>query len=153
MKNVFIIFFVAALLFSCSRTPDEVQLAINKLKFEERTLIKETQLLSDQIDTLELKISVLNEKYDIYKSIAEGRKIHYIVMLEIGQSHFLDVNAMIKDEMNKIKLPIEVSERFYNSVKVGEKLSDEFRMGSFLLEGSFGSWDIKIIDKKIATEK
>ena len=57
----------------------------------------------------------------------------------------------MKDSMNKITIPIQVSEEYYYSIEVGDTLSNEFRVGSFIFKGSIGSWDIKVVDKQTVT--
>ena len=54
-----------------------------------------------------------------------------------------------KDDMNDVDIDIPVSKEFYDSVEVGTVLDDSFRMGSFIMSGSYGSWDISISDKRV----
>lgn len=39
---------------------------------------------------------------------------------------------------------------YYNAVDVGDKVCDDFRVGSFALYRSVGSWDITVADKRTA---
>lgn len=61
----------------------------------------------------------------------------------------MDLKKMMKDAMNAIELQIPVDKEYYDSLEVGDVLDDTFRMGSLLMEGSFGSWEITVIDKEI----
>ena len=74
----------------------------------------------------------------------------YVVTFEIGQQHVtLDLGDLLKDEINKTELEIMVSKEYYDAVDVGTIVNDEFRVGSLALKGSFGSWIIEVIDKRI----
>jgi hypothetical protein len=77
----------------------------------------------------------------------------FVITIQISQSHItLDLWEHIKDSANKIKIEIPVDEKFYNSVKIGTILNNSFRTGSLILKGSFGSWDVEIINKKEIVE-
>ena len=76
---------------------------------------------------------------------------YYIVTIEIAQSHsflFSDLDDIVKDRMNKIKIEIPVDKDYYDNVYVGKIIDDSFRLGSFIMSGSVGNWKIKIVDKK-----
>ena len=76
---------------------------------------------------------------------------YYIVTIEIAQSHsflFSDLDDIVKDKMNKIKIEIPVDKDYYDNVYVGKVIDDSFRLGSFIMSGSVGNWKIKIVDKK-----
>ncbi|MBS5800758.1 MULTISPECIES: hypothetical protein [Zhenhengia] len=74
----------------------------------------------------------------------------YVVVIEVKQSHLsLDINDHIKDSMNKVEIAIPVDKQFYDDVEKGDKLNDDFRLGSLMTSGSVGTWDIKIKDKMI----
>ena len=110
------------------------------LELERSQLQTEIETLQTEVDTLQKTRDGLIQKDDIV----------YIVELEISQSHFsLDLDDYLKDSMNEITIPIQVSEEYYYSVKEGDTLSDEFRVGSLLFKGSIGSWDIKVAKKQI----
>lgn len=106
----------------------------------------ERNQLKSEIETLQAEVDTLQKVRD---GLIKKEDIIYVLKLEISQTHFtLDLEEHLKDSMNKIIIPIEVSEEYYYSIEVGDTLSDEFRVGSYILKGSFGSWDIKVIDKQ-----
>lgn len=110
------------------------------LELERSQLQTEIETLQTEVDTLQKTRAGLIQKDDII----------YVIELEISQSHFsLDLGEHLKDSMNEITIPIQVSEEYYYSVKEGDTLSDEFRVGSLLFKGSIGSWDIKVAQKQI----
>ena len=75
---------------------------------------------------------------------------YYIVAIQIAQTHFsLDLEDILKDEINKITIEVPVDKSYYDSVYIGEKINDDFRIGSFIMNGSIGNWSVKIIDKRI----
>lgn len=108
---------------------------------------------------LQSEIETLQEEVDHLQKIRDGLiqkdDVIYVLELEISQSHFsLDLEEHLKDSMNKITIPIQVSEEYYYSIEEGDTLSNEFRVGSFIFKGSIGSWDVKVINKQtiITTE-
>lgn len=114
--------------------PDTFNAEINNLKEEINILQQEKESLTNEIIT---------EKVE--KGIAT-----YVVTIGISQSHmFWEIDDVIKDSLNELKIDIPVSEEFYNAVEIGTVLDESFRMGSFIMNGSIGNWDIKIVDKKI----
>lgn len=114
--------------------PDTFNAEINNLKEEINILQQEKESLTNEIIT---------EKVE--KGIAT-----YVVTIGISQSHmFWEIDDVIKDSLNELKIDIPVSEEFYNAVEIGTVLDESFRMGSFIMNGSIGNWNIKIVDKKI----
>lgn len=116
------------------------------LELQKNRLQTEIDTLTEEINRYQLEIDTLKE---IRNGLIESDDIVYLIELEISQSHFtLDIGEHLKDSMNKITIPIQVSEEYFYSVQVGDVLSDEFRIGSFVMKGSIGSWNIKVIDKQ-----
>lgn len=104
--------------------------------------------LQSQIASLEQEKASLEQYIVDYKNDNDIKK--YVVTLEIKQSHFtLDVGEHIKDSMNKIQLEIPVDKQYFDSIKEGDVLSDNFRYGSWLMKGSYGSWKVVILKKEI----
>lgn len=108
-----------------------------------------------EISELKQEESALEESIDTLKSKETSEKIRtgteiYVVVISIKQSHLsLDIEEHIKDSMNAVDIPIPVSKEFYDSINVGDVLDNSFRMGSFVMKGSFGKWNIKIADKYV----
>lgn len=103
---------------------------------------------------LQSEIETLREEVDTLQKIRDGLiqedDIIYIIVLKISQSHFtLDLDEYLKDSLNEITIPIQVSKEYYFSVEEGETLSNEFRVGSLIFRNSIGSWDIKVTKKEI----
>lgn len=113
---------------------------------------KEVEMLRQEKATIETQIAELEEaKEDALNELKE--KTRYILVLEVKQSHFtLDISEHLKDSLNDLEIPIEVSKYQYHSVDIGDELSSEFRIGSAIFKGSFGSWDVTVIDKQKITE-
>lgn len=122
---------------------------------EEEKLNSNIENLNSQISVLEKEISELKkEKKSLENEVVdikvENGTAKYIVTFNIKQSHFtLDIGQHLKDEMNDISIQIPVDKEYYDSVEVGDTIADDFRMGSFIFKGSFGSWDITVEDKDI----
>lgn len=118
------------------------------LKDERENLETEISELKEDIRTLQ------SEKNNIEKLIQDIREENdipnYIVTFEIGQQHVtLDLGDLLKDEINKTELEVLVSKEYYDSVDVGTVVNDDFRVGSLALKGSFGTWNIEVINKRI----
>ena len=113
------------------------------------------EYLNAEIDGLKAEISELENQRDVLKSEIVDIKVEngtakYIVTFNIKQSHFtLDLSEHMKDEMNDISIQIPVDKEYYDSVEVGDTIADDFRMGSLVMKGSFGNWDITVEDKEI----
>lgn len=106
--------------------------------------------LQAEIETLQSEVDSLKKVHD---GLIQKDSVIYVLELEISQSHFtLDIEEHLKDSMNKLTIPIQVSEEYYYSVKEGDILSDEFRAGSFWFKGSIGNWKIKVKSKKAVCE-
>ena len=118
------------------------------LKAERENLETEISKLEEDIRTLQ------SEKNSIEKLIQDLREENdipnYIVTFEIGQQHVtLDIGDLLKDEINKTELEVMVSKEYYDAVEIGTVVNDDFRVGSLALKGSFGTWNIKVINKRI----
>lgn len=124
---------------------------VNKAEVNEE-LINSQQ---NKIEQLAKEVSELEEKRSELSEIIEDTKIEkdiakYIITFNISQSHFtLDIGKHIKDAMNDIDIQIPVDKEFYDNIQEGDILDDTFRMGSLLMEGSFGKWKVKIAKKEI----
>lgn len=124
--------------------------------------MSEEEILNDNIAALERRVSELEteisnletERDTIANEITdikiENGTAKYVITFNIKQSHFtLDLSQHLKDEMNEISIQIPVDKEYYDSVEVGDTIADDFRMGSLIMQGSFGNWDITVEDKTI----
>ena len=113
------------------------------------------EYLNTEIDGLKVEISELENQRDLLKSEIVDIKVEngtakYIVTFNIKQNHFtLDLSEHMKDEMNDISIQIPVDKDYYDSVNIGDTITDDFRMGSLIMKGSFGNWDITVENKEI----
>lgn len=114
----------------------------------EETLSNRSKELQAEIQELEIQKETLeNQIVDIKedKGIAK-----YVVTFEIKQSHFsLDITKHIKDAMNAIEIEIPVDKEYYDNVDVGDTINNDFRVGSMVMKGSFGNWDVTVKGKDI----
>ena len=71
------------------------------------------------------------------------------ITVKLSQTHFtLDLWEHAKDAMNTVEFKLPVSCSFYDEVKVGDSLlTDKFRGGSLLVNGSIGNWNLDVIGK------
>lgn len=115
---------------------------------EQEMTQKEYQALQEQVKELkEEKEKLAEETIEIKeeKGIAK-----YVLTFNISQTHFsLDISEHLKDSMNDIDLQIPVDKEYYDSVEIGDVITNDFRMGSLIFKGSFGDWKVKVSDKEI----
>ena len=124
--------------------------------------MSEEEMLNDNIAALETRVSDLKteisnletERDTIANEITdikiENGTAKYVITFNIKQSHFtLDLSQHLKDEMNDISIQIPVDKEYYDSVEIGDTIADDFRVGSLIMQGSFGNWDITVEDKTI----
>ena len=134
---------IVCLIFLTSCGNPNISLEAEKVNLETKIseLEQDVRALQSEKNNLENLIRDLREENDIPR---------YVVTFEIGQKHVtLDLGDLLKDEFNKTELEIMVSKEYYDAVDVGTVVNDEFRVGSLALKGSFGSWNIEVIDKRI----
>lgn len=149
MKKLFLFLLLSAFFVSCE-SESEIRSDIDRLKLQRQSLTQEVNELESVKHRNEITIKQAREELKELNLYQEGETPNYIVKFQLKQSHFsLSVSKHLKDEMNKIEFDLPVSREFYNSVSVGTEVIDEFRSGSFLMEGSFGSWKMKVIEKHI----
>ena len=112
------------------------------------TTEKERDNLKSEITQLKAEKAEIS---DDIKQLKDSSGVErYMVTIEIKQSHFsFDISEHMKDKANAVEITIPVDKAFYNKVDEGTVIDDSFRAGSFWMKGSFGSWDIKVVDKEI----
>ena len=126
--------------------------------------MKQSEELSNTIHNKQVELSKIQQKVHLEEKksavylerikesglILEGKQPIYSLTLKLKQSRMsLDIMKHAKDAMNAITFNIPVSKEFYDEVKVGTKLTDDFRMGSFIMNGTFSDWNVKIIKKEM----
>ena len=144
---IYLIF--AILLISCENETD-VKSDIDRLRMERTQLYKETNKLTTKISSLSDSIKVLSEEVNILNTKKSGCKPIFMVKIKLKQSRMsLSISEHVKDDMNAIEFELPVNEEFYNSVQVNTKIVDEFRAGSFIVNGCISNWDMIVIDKYV----
>lgn len=150
MKKIKMFYVLLVCLFISCENESDVNNDLIKLKNERTNLQNEVQNLSITKNDKLSEISSLNGKLKELKIYESGRTPQYILKINLKQSHMsLDIKKHMKDAMNSIDFELPVDKDFYNSVSVGTNIVDNFRTGSFILNGSLGKWDMKIKGKEI----
>jgi hypothetical protein len=151
MKKLLILVLVlsSSLFVSCDERED-LKKEIAQLQYKRDNLINTNSELQTIKNARDKEIEVLSNevmKLHIYK---QGRTPKYILKLKLKQSHLsLSITKHIKDNMNAIEFEMPVDKEFYDSVTVGSEIVDSFRVGSLLLSGSLGDWEMTVEDKEI----
>ncbi len=149
MRKYLLLFVTAMTLFACESNTD-VKEDIESLRKERTALQNENAWLRETKLSKEGEIVVLDAhlmESHIYQS---GRTPKYVLGIRLEQSHFtLDLTEHAKDAMNAIDFEIPVDKDYYNSVSVGEEIVDDFRVGSFIFNGSLGDWEMTVEHKHV----
>lgn len=125
---------MATMLFGCAEDDEYLEQRCEELR-------EEISLLEEQ------KTAIENEIVD---AKVESGTAKYVITFRIKQTHFtLDIGEHLKDSMNEITIEIPVDKEYYDSLSVGDTINDEFRMGSLIMYGSFGSWKVTVDNKEI----
>lgn len=131
----------------CSESNEELVKRSNQLRSDIETYQSNIRYYKLEQEKLVKAIQGLKNE----KAVKLG-KAYYILELQLSQSHFtLDLGTHMKDSMNTAKFEIFVDKRFYDVAQVGQSLNNDFRTGSFIVNGSFGNWNVKIVNKRIAS--
>ena len=149
-KTAIALYAMLAVVLSSCESQQDVQNDIERLKNERTIIQQDVQSLSNSKFNRQKEVALLDEKLKELEIYNSGRTPHYILKIRLKQSRVsLDIGKHIKDGMNAIEFELPVDKDFYNSVNVGTKITDEFRTGSFILNGSFSSWDMTVKGKVV----
>ncbi len=115
----------------------------------------DTSMLEQERAELESVISELQAEKTALESAIVESKIEkglekYVLTLSVKQTHpFWEIGDNIKDSMNELKIDIPVDKEYFDSVTDGDVIAEEFRMGSLVMHGSFGSWKVTVLRKEV----
>ena len=144
MKKLIIVV-IGIMLFTSCETKESIKKDIVQLKTEKENILKDIDSLINVNNKLQTNVDSLKEKIKPMQIIASGKQPKYVLKLHLRQTHIsLSISKHIKDAVNAIDFELPVDKEFYDKVKIGSEIVDEFRMGSLVLSGSFRSWDIFI---------
>jgi cell division protein FtsB len=147
---IFVLIALIIVMFTSCESKEKVQSDIDILRAQRTSLQEEVRGLSSSRDYKEVEISKLNEKLKELKIYESGKTPKYILKIHLKQSHIsLSISKHLKDAMNAIDFELPVDKDFYNSVSAGTRIVNEFRTGSLVLYGSFGSWEMSVTNKEI----
>jgi hypothetical protein len=150
LRIIWLILVVVCLAFTSCENEKDVQSDIDRLRSERTLLERDVEGLQYEILSREKEISVLNDELKELNIYKIGKTPKYLLKIRLKQTHYtLDIGEHIKDGMNSVEFEIPVDKEYYNSVSRGCDIVDNFRVGSLILNGSFGSWDMSVADKKI----
>ncbi len=152
MKKLLIVLALAlssSLFISCDERED-LKKEIAQLKSQRDNLIDRNSELQTIKNSRESEIDELSKEVTTLHIYKQGRTPKYILKLKLKQLHFsLSISKHLKDSMNAIEFEMPVDKEFYDSVGVGSEIVDSFRVGSLLLSGSLGDWEMTVKDKEI----
>lgn len=152
MKKLLFFLALTLSLISCGENYHRTQ--ISELKQEYKTLSTQVSTLRNSCDNLRQSqhyLSAQVRELEVEKrALSNGYEPSYILTLEIKQATYtLNVGEHIKNSINAISLQIPVSKKFYNSVSVGTRISNDFKYGSLVFNGDFSELRVTVKDKQI----
>lgn len=152
MKKLLFFLALTISLISCGENYHRTQ--ISELKQEHKTLSTQVSNLRNSCDNLRQSqhyLSAQVRELEVEKrALSNGYEPSYILTLEIKQATYtLNVGEHIKNSINAISLQIPVSKKFYNSVSVGTRISNDFKYGSLVFNGDFSELRVTVKDKQI----
>jgi hypothetical protein len=137
---LFVIFFNS----SCEKSYTQIE--VESLNKQGKFLASSNAQKQKELDKLNSEITKRNTELNAISKDSPK----YVLKIKFSQSRFsLDITQHIKDSINSGEFEIPVDREFFNSVKIGDRLVDKFRAGSFILHGSFSSWNFLITDKRV----
>ena len=143
------IIFVSLFLTSCENSRD-IQMEIDMLNSKRSLLKNDLDILEKRMGSMDEEIDLKSTKLRELNIYSSGRSPKYVIKIQLKQTHFnIDITEHLKDAMNVAYFELPVDKEFYNSVEIGTQLANNFRVGSLLLRGSIGNWDMTIIGKTI----
>lgn len=126
---------------------DELRSEVNTLKHEQEVLTKSILNLGEVKGKLSKDVQDLRIEKSAFESNSEPI---YLLTLEIKQSTFtLNLAEHAKNAINAISMQIPVSKTFYDSVSIGQNISEEFKYGSLVLNRDFSKLKVKVKNKEI----
>jgi hypothetical protein len=141
--------FIIAILISCEGKIEIVE-DIEVLRASRLILEEETDSLTSVKNDLEKDIYGLINKQNELNITNNGETPKYMLKLHLEELHMtLSIKKHLKDAMNAIDFEIPVDKDFYESVTIGTNIIDEFKFGSFVLNGSFGDYQMTVEGKEI----
>lgn len=156
-KNVFSLLFNILLLtiISFSIVSCENKESLNKeleqLRTERTALLSELNQLNSDVSINKQQIETQKSELDELGLLKkDNSNVKHIVKFKLKQSHVsLSISKHIKDAANAIEFEMPVDKEYYDKLKIGQNIVDEFRIGSAVLYGSFGSWKMTVLEKRM----
>ena len=141
---------LVVLLFAACDTEESLKSDIAILKTQRAAYKEDVKLLVKEKESKEKEIQSLNQTLRELGIYMGGDSPKYLVKIKCKQSRLsLDFNKHFKDSLNSFDFELPVSKEFYQHISVGDNIADNFRAGSFLVNGTFSNWNMTIINKRI----
>lgn len=156
-KNVFSLLFNILLLtiigfsiVSCENK-ESLNKELEQLRNKRTDLLSELSQLNSDVSANKQQIETQKSELDELGLLKKDNgNVKHIVKFKLKQSHVsLSISKHIKDAANAIEFEIPVDKEYYDKLKIGQNIVDEFRIGSAVLYGSFGSWKMTVLEKRI----
>lgn len=150
---------IVFLLFVGCESARDVKEDINVLRVERGTLQSEVSSLEARAGVIQSKLEetrALKFAADSELVLAAGMRngtAKYLLTFKLKQEHMtLDISQHIKDEANAFEIELPVDPEMYNQVTVGTVIADNFRAGSAIMHGSFGSMVVTVVGKRMVAK-
>lgn len=122
----------------------ELTAEVDLLTFNLTSRKKEYQQLTERLHALTSEVQVA-------QALASGQTIRYVLTVTLKQtSYSLDLEKHLKNQMNAQTFDLVVDKLAYDTAQPGDDLFNAFRSGSFIINGSLGSWKLTVKSKRMA---
>lgn len=122
----------------------DLQHDVDLLMFDLTSKKKEQQFLGE-------RLNVLRSEVQVAQALSVGQGVRYVLTVTLKQtSYSLDLEKHLKNQMNAQTFDLVVDKLAYDAAKPGDDLFNAFRTGSFIINGSLGSWKLTVNSKRIA---
>lgn len=127
--------------------------SIISLKRQDDALRNSAILLGQDPEKIKQSILSLRAEEAMAKKDRQAATCKYVLTVSLSQSHItLDLWEHAKDSMNTVRFKIPVDKDYYDHCEVGRSLNNDFRFGSLLMNGSFGSWSVTVVGKDVVNQ-
>lgn len=152
-KTFYIITLISFFAIFCScqqENPCQIQTSIDELHKQADKANSDLNDVTIKYNYTSAKYQELKEQCAIMDAHLKGKEPKYILKLKLKQSHFtMSIRKMVKDHMNTAEFEIPVDKQYYDNVREGQEIVDKFRVGSAILYGSFGDWEVTVLEKRV----
>lgn len=150
--------FTAVMFLTSCESARDVHEDINVLRTQRTALQSEVSSLESRAQVIRNDVVLareLKQSADSVLRVVEATRnntVKYLLTFKLKQEHMtLDITEHIKDEANAFEIELPVDVDMYKQVTLGTVIADNFRAGSAIMHGSWGSMKVTVVGKRVIT--